>query len=82
VPGTGISPGEAPREIVAGVDPSNAGIFLVVVGGALFALLLLAGRAGRSLARELWSRMGILRWIIPLIIIVIFLDLADGTVNR
>ncbi|WP_165034804.1 hypothetical protein [Candidatus Protofrankia californiensis] len=63
-------------------DASNAGIFLVVVGGALFALLVLGRRAGRSLARELWSRLGLLRWIIALIVVVVFFDLADGVVNR
>ncbi|WP_322750936.1 MULTISPECIES: hypothetical protein [unclassified Frankia] len=64
------------------MDPSNAGIFIVVVGGALCALLLLAGRAGRSLAKDLWSRMGLLRWIVLLIVVVVLLDLADGAVNR
>ncbi|WP_322761587.1 hypothetical protein [Frankia sp. Cr2] len=64
------------------MDPSNAGIFLVVVGGALCTLLLLAGRAGRGLAKDLWSRMGLLRWIILLIVVVVLLDLADGAVNR
>ncbi|WP_131745854.1 hypothetical protein [Frankia sp. Cppng1_Ct_nod] len=64
------------------MDPSNAGVFLVVVGGALFGLLVLGGRAGRSLAREVWSRIGLLRWIALLIVVVVFLDLADGAVNR
>ncbi len=38
--------------------------------------------AGRSLAREVWSRIGLLRWIALLIVVVVFLDLADGAVNR
>ncbi|WP_462187781.1 MULTISPECIES: hypothetical protein [unclassified Frankia] len=64
------------------MDHSNAGIFLVTVGGALFALLVLGGRAGRSIAREVWSRIGFFRWILLLIIIVIVLDLADGLPNQ
>ncbi len=54
----------------------------MLVGGALCALLFFAGRAGRSLAGELWSRLGLLRWIFLLIIVVILFDLADGAVNR
>ncbi|ABD10243.1 hypothetical protein Francci3_0859 [Frankia casuarinae] len=70
------------RAIVLTVDHSNAGIFLVTVGGALFALLVLGGRAGRGIAREVWSRIGFFRWILLLIIIVIVLDLADGLPNQ
>jgi hypothetical protein len=68
--------------IVMPVDRSNAGIFLVVVGGALFALLVLGGRAGRGIAREIWGRIGFFRWILILIIVVIILDLADGVPNQ
>jgi len=57
-------------------------VFLVVVGGALFALLVLGGRAGRGLAKDVWGRLGLLRWVFLLIILVIFLDLADGLPNR
>jgi hypothetical protein len=67
---------------MAGVDRSYAGVFLVVVGGALFALLVVGGRAGRSLARELWSRAGLLRWVFLLIVAVVFLDIADVLPNR
>ncbi|MBL7495534.1 hypothetical protein I6A84_05120 [Frankia sp. CNm7] len=58
-----------------------AGVFLLVVGGALFALLVLGGRAGRGLVREIWGRMGLLRWIAVAIVIIAFLDLADGVSN-
>jgi hypothetical protein len=67
---------------MGGVDRSYAGVFLLVVGGALFALLVLGGRAGRSLARGAWRRAGLLRWIFILIVVVVFLDLADGLPNR
>jgi hypothetical protein len=68
------------RAIVKGVNP--AGVFLVVIGGALLALLVFGGRAGRNGAREIWRRMGLLRWVLVLVVIVIFLDLADGIPNR
>ena len=47
-----------------------------MVGGALFALLALGRRAGRSLARDVWGRIGLLRWIGVAIVIVVFLALA------
>ncbi|WP_236705641.1 MULTISPECIES: hypothetical protein [Frankia] len=68
--------------IVLSVDQSNAGIFIVVVGGALLALLVLGGRAGRSIARDVWSRIGFFRWILVAIIIVVVLDLSDGLPNQ
>jgi hypothetical protein len=68
--------------IVVTVHGNYAGVFLVVVGGALFALLVLGGRAGRSLAREIWGRMGLLRWVAVAIVVVVFLDLADGIPNK
>lgn len=58
------------------VHGNYAGVFLVVVGGALFALLALGRRAGRSLARDVWGRIGLLRWIGVAIVIVVFLALA------
>ncbi|KPM57639.1 hypothetical protein CcI49_26030 [Frankia sp. CcI49] len=64
------------------MDRSYAGVFLVVVGGALLALLVAGRRAGGSLVREVWGRMGLLRWVFVLIIVVVFLDLADGAANR
>ncbi|MCK9900049.1 hypothetical protein CC117_05335 [Parafrankia colletiae] len=64
------------------MDRSYAGVFLVVVGGALLALLWAGHRAGRGLVREVWGRMGLLRWVFALIVIVVFLDLADGAANR
>ncbi|MCM3924520.1 hypothetical protein ND748_22995 [Frankia sp. AiPs1] len=64
------------------MDQSNAGIFIVVVGGALLALLVLGGRAGRSIGREVWSRIGFFRWILVAIIIVVILDLSDGLPNQ
>jgi hypothetical protein len=60
------------------VDHSNAGVFIVLVGGALILLLLLAGRAGRGLARDLWARMGLIRWVLIGIVVVIFIDLATN----
>ncbi|AEH08723.1 MULTISPECIES: hypothetical protein [Protofrankia] len=70
--------------MIVGVHPdaSNAGIFLVVVGGALFALLVWGRRVGGGVVREIWGRLGLLRWIIAPIVVVIFFDLADGVVNR
>ncbi len=68
--------------IVLSVDHSNAGIFIVVVGGALLALLVLGGRAGRSIARDVWSRIGFFRWILVAIIVVVILDLSDGLPNQ
>lgn len=68
--------------MVLGVDRNYAGVFLVVVGGALLALLVLGGRAGRGLAREVWGKLGLLRWVFLLVVLVIFLDLADGLPNR
>jgi hypothetical protein len=64
------------------VDHSNAGVFIVVVGGALILLLLLAGRAGRSLAKELWGKMGLIRWVLIGIVVVVFIDLANGFPNK
>lgn len=64
------------------MDQSNAGIFLVVVGSALLALLVAARRATGGILREAWGRMGLLRWVFVLIILVIFYDLADGAANR
>ncbi|CAI7977484.1 conserved hypothetical protein [Frankia sp. Hr75.2] len=64
------------------MDRSYAGVFLVVVGGALLALLVIGGRAGRGLLRDAWGRMGLLRWVFALIVVVVFLDLADGIPNR
>ncbi|ABW15010.1 hypothetical protein MXD62_37385 [Frankia sp. Mgl5] len=64
------------------MDRSYAGVFLVVVGGALLALLVIGGRAGRGLLRDVWGRMGLLRWVFALIVVVVFLDLADGIPNR
>ncbi|EIV93770.1 hypothetical protein FraQA3DRAFT_3483 [Frankia sp. QA3] len=68
--------------IVFSVDHSNAGIFIVVVSGALLALLVLGGRAGRSIARDVWSRIGFFRWILVAIIVVVVLDLSDGLPNQ
>lgn len=67
---------------MSGMNPSHAGVFLVVVGGALLALLVFGRRAGKSIVREMWQRMGLLRWVLVLIVIVIFLDLADGLPNQ
>jgi hypothetical protein len=64
------------------VDRNHAGIVLIVVGGALFALLLFGRRAGREAIGGIWRRMGLLRWVFVLIVIVIFLDLADGLPNQ
>lgn len=64
------------------MDANHAGVFLVVVGGALFALLLFGGKAARSGARELWRKLGLLRWVLILIVLVIFIDLADGLPNQ
>ncbi|MBX6388390.1 MAG: hypothetical protein IRZ08_05220 [Frankia sp.] len=64
------------------VDGNYAGVFLVVVGGALFALLVLGGRAGRGLARDVWRRLGLLRWVAIAIVVIVFLDLVDGIPNR
>jgi hypothetical protein len=66
------------RATIDGVDHSNAGVFIVLVGGALILLLLLAGRAGRGLARDLWARMGLIRWVLIGIVVVIFIDLATN----
>ncbi|WP_308204612.1 hypothetical protein [Frankia sp. R82] len=63
------------------VDHSNAGVFLVVVGGALLALLVFGARAGRGIAGEFWGRIRFLRWILVVIIIVIIWDLHDGLSN-
>lgn len=64
------------------MDRSYAGVFLVVVGGALLALLIAGRRATGGILRDLWGRMGLLRWVFVLIIVVIFWDLADGAANR
>jgi hypothetical protein len=64
------------------VNANHAGIFLVVVGGALCALLLFGGKATRNGARELWRKLGLLRWVLIVIVVVIFLDLADGLPNQ
>ena len=53
-----------------------------MVGGALFALLVMGRRAGRSLARDLWGRMGLLRWIGVGIVVVVFLALAGYIPGR
>ncbi|SNQ48144.1 hypothetical protein FRACA_2230004 [Frankia canadensis] len=68
--------------MVFSVDHSNAGIFIIVVGGALLALLVLGRRAGRSIAMDIWHRIGIFRWILVAIVIVIILDLSDGLPNQ
>jgi hypothetical protein len=68
--------------MVFSVDHSNAGIFIVVVGGALLALLALGRRAGRGIVMDIWSRIGIFRWVFVAIIIVIILDLSDGLPNQ
>nr|MDT0663543.1 hypothetical protein [Micromonospora sp. DSM 115978] len=70
------------RAIVEGVDANHAGVFLLVVGGALFALLLFGGRSVRSGTRDLWRKLGLLRWVLILIVVVIFVDLADGLPNQ
>jgi hypothetical protein len=67
---------------VNGVHGNYAGVFLVVVGGALFALLVGGHRAGRGLARDIWRRMGLLRWIGAAIVLVVFLVLAGVIPNR
>jgi hypothetical protein len=64
------------------MDVNPAGVFLVVVGGALFALLVAGGRSGRGFARQTWQKMGLLRWVFVVVVIVIFLDLADGLPNQ
>jgi hypothetical protein len=84
---TGASRTIRARSIVAacdrdGVNGNYGGVFLVVVGGALFALLVLGGRAGRSLLRDVWGRLGLLRWVLVVIVVVVVLDLADGVPNR
>ncbi|CAO5231235.1 hypothetical protein FAGKG844_150053 [Frankia sp. AgKG'84/4] len=68
--------------IVFTVDQSNAGVFLVVVGGALLALLVFGSRAGRGIARDVWGRLRFFRWILVAIIIVIIWDLHDGLPNQ
>lgn len=68
--------------IVLSVDHSNAGIFLVVVGGALLALLVFGSRAGRGIAGDVWHRIRFFRWILIAIIIVIIWDLSDGLPNQ
>jgi hypothetical protein len=68
--------------IVLPVDHSNAGIFIVVVGGALLALLVFGSRAGRGIARDVWSRIRFFRWILVAIVIVIIWDLHDGLPNQ
>jgi hypothetical protein len=70
------------RATIDYVDHSNAGVFIVVVGGALILLLVLAGRAGRGLARDLWAKMGLIRWVLIGIVVVIFIDLANGFPNK
>jgi hypothetical protein len=64
------------------VHGNYGGVFLVVVGGALFALLVMGRRAGRSLARDVWGRMGLLRWIGVAIVVVVFLALAGVIPGR
>jgi hypothetical protein len=58
------------------VHGNYAGVFLVVVGGALFALLVMGRRAGRSLGRDVWERVRFLRWIGVAIVVIVFLALA------
>jgi hypothetical protein len=64
------------------VHGNYAGVFLVVVGGALFALLLLGRRAGRSLGRDVWHRARLLRWVMVALAIVVFLTLAGVIPGR
>jgi hypothetical protein len=64
------------------VHGNYAGVFLVVVGGALFALLVAGRRAGRILARDVWGRMRLLRWIGVGIVIVVALTLAGVIPGR
>jgi hypothetical protein len=64
------------------VHGNYAGVFLVVVGGALLALLVMGRRAGRTLARDIWGRMRLLRWIGVAIAIVVALTLAGVIPGR
>lgn len=64
------------REIVDGVKYSDAGGYMLLVAGALAALLIVAGRTGRSALRGIWARVGILRWVVVLIIVVIVVGIT------
>ena len=70
------------RAIVNTVHGNYAGVFLVVVGGALFVLLAGWRRAGRGLARDVRGRFGLLRWIGVAIVIVVLLVLAGVLPDR
>lgn len=55
---------------------SDAGGYMLLVAGALAALLIVGGRAGRGLLRTAWARIGLLRWVIVLIFIVIVVGIT------
>lgn len=54
----------------------DSGGYLLLVGGGLVLLLLAGKRAGLGLLREIWSRIGFLRWIVVLIIIVVVVGIT------
>jgi hypothetical protein len=49
---------------------------MLVVAGGIVALLIAGRRAGRSLLGEIWSKIGFLRWIVVLILIVVVVGIT------
>jgi hypothetical protein len=58
------------------VKYSDAGGYVLLVAAALITLLIASWRAGRSLLREIWVRIGIFRWIFILIAIAVVVGIT------
>lgn len=64
------------------MNRDGSGLTLLIIAGALVALLVLGGRSFRGAARDLWRRTRLLRWILVAIAVVVLVELARSSPRK